>query len=605
MRHLPYIARLCAPASGFVILSTLALLGLTCREKPISTTPEISARDLRQYVEALASPRFAGRTSGTAEGRAAAAFVAGEHRRNGLLPGFGKSFFQEFPFTAAEVTVTPGRNHLAVSRPGGTPALLDVLPLPLSKPGTFRGPLVFAGYCIEKGKARDDFAGLSVRDSIVVCLRFGPGGKDSPEFHTAISFMAKLDAAARRGARAVIFLGRKSFDAPSTGSFPTRQRPEPAAVYAEPEAFLKLFPKLVPAERAAEQDRVLPADTLGPMQATALLSTDFKQKAMVGTNVAAFLRKPTPGEKVLILGAHLDHIGRGEFGSVSGRGRIHPGADDNASGTAVLLELAAGLRARLDSFPKGANVLFVHFDAEERGLLGSRAFTKSPAFLKQGPLAMINLDMVGRLRPKPGLMVQGYDTADARFETAIRSAMGAALTDKTTIKLRRGGMGPSDHTAFYEKRVPVLFLTTGIHKEYHTSSDAPGLVNYDGMLAVLRLTDALLRELASVKGGGLAFRESGAGGRAPTFRPSLRLGIVPAGYGEKDGIEVGSVHEGAPVASAGLRPGDRVVALGGKSIADIYDLMDFLRTAKPNTEYAIEFTRGKERHAARTRLLGQ
>ncbi len=588
----------------------MALLSLTwvlvaafsagCRKPTVAA--EVRVADIQYYVEALTAERFAGRLSGTPAGRAATQFVADEHRRNGLAPAFGESYFQEFPFTASEVSVPPGRNRVTITHGGKRVLDSEGVPIPLSKSGNFSGPLVFGGYCIDAGRRRDDFAGLAVKDSVVLCLRFGPGGKEG-DLRQEMSFAAKMEAAKRRGARAVVFLGRAKHDPPTAGQFPARARPGPGALYVEPAGFLKAFPRVAAAEAAAERNAELPPDSRGSLDASAQVHTEFEQQRLTGYNVGAFLRPHRPGQRIVIVGAHLDHIGRGEFASVRGAGRTHPGADDNASGTAVLLELAAALKAdaRLAS---PVNVLFLHFDGEERGLLGSRAFAESRYFQASQVLAMINLDMVGRLRPEVGLSVQGYDTAERRFQTAIEEAASAAGLGREILRLRRGGRGPSDHTTFYEKKIPVLFLHTGPHRDYHTSDDTADRVNYEGIVRVLRFNEQLVRRLVGLERP-LAFRTSSAGSRMGSFRPGLRLGIIPAGYGDADGVEVGSVQEGAPVGRVGLRPGDRVVALGGRRIADIHDLMDFLQTAKADTEYAIEFMRGKEKRAGRTRLMKQ
>lgn len=591
-------------ASGLFQAALLLLVPAVsaCRDLPPPTVPDIREADLRTYVEKLSSPAYGGRAAGTLTGLAAVRFVVAEQQRNGLVPAFGASFMQEFPFRAGSVVVTSGKNNLVLRGKDGIPRTIPILPLPLSSPGSFQGPLVFAGYCIDLEGKRNDFAGLPIKKAVVACLRFGPGGKENPEFKSAMSFVSKYEAAKKHGAAAVVFMGRRTFDAPKPGDFPVRKRKGPAAAYVAPGLLEQTFPELQAAQEAAAGGRPLPTATLGPLPGAAQIETDFRQERLVGHNVGAFLRKPSPTDRIIILGAHLDHIGIGDFGSIRGSGKIHPGADDNASGTALLLELAAALRLRSAEIPAGTNVLFLHFDAEERGLFGSRAFVRSGSFDPKRTVAMINFDMVGRLRPESGLSIQGHDTADARFEKVLRTALEQAKLSKLA-KLRRGGRGPSDHTSFYEKNVPVLFVTTGIHQQYHTSEDVPRLVNYEGLLSILRLAEGLVLGLSRLEGQ-LAFHASGAKGGMRLSRPTLRLGIVPGSYGAEDGLEVGSVQADAPVAKAGLQAGDKVVSLGGKPIADIYDLMDFLRTARPDTEYAIEYVRGKERRSGRTRLLG-
>lgn len=591
--------RIVALASG--VVGALWLLGGCARPHETPTSSAISLDDLKFYVRFLADGDLGGRSAGTPGGRRASAFVADEHKKNGLVPAFDGSYFQQFPFSVGEVSVSASGNTLDFSA-GPKKVHAKVVPLPLSAAGQFEGPLVFGGYCLAAGKKYDDISDLVVKDSVVVCMRFGPGGKSNEALREQMAFVNKVNKLAKQGARAIIFLGRTGHSAPAPNMFGVRHRSGPGAVFLEGKQLLEAFPKLARANEFALKDLAIPKDLRGPLGAEASIRTDFEQRRMQGRNVGAYLRKPRQGERVLIVGAHLDHIGHGEFSSLRGAGRVHPGADDNASGSAVLLELAASLRVR---FPEGfgnTNVLFLHFDAEEHGLYGSRAFVKSPFFSAAQTLAMINMDMVGRVREERGLSAQGFDTADARLKELLSSSFAKAGFGKVPLKLRPGGRGPSDHTTFYDKKVPVVFIHSGTHPDYHTADDVANRINYDGLMAVLRFCDALTVGVAQLRSP-LAFQESKARSRSGSVKLKVRLGIVPADYGGDQGVEVGSVNSDAPIAKTGLQAGDRIVEIEGRKITDIHDLMDFLSDANASQEYTFAYVRGQTKHSAKTKLL--
>ena len=231
--------------------------------------------------------------------------------------------------------------------------------------------------------------------------------------------------------------------------------------------------------------------------------------------MGAYLRPPVAGEKTVVLGAHFDHIGTGAFASLGGKGEIHNGADDNASGVAVMLEVARKLAN--EKRPTGANVLFLGFDAEERGLYGSKAFIESEYFRQREIAAMINLDMVGRLRSDFGLGVQGSDTSDERWEEAIRrSFRESGFSEDIPLSLLPGGEGPSDHAAFFRRKIPVAFVFTGTHERYHTPQDDWETLDMGGLAAVARFTRRLI--LNAARTPSLPFREPGRKARRSDFK---------------------------------------------------------------------------------------
>jgi len=326
------------------------------------------------------------------------------------------------------------------------------------------------------------------------------------------------------------------------------------------------------------------------------LKTAVKEKKRPGFNVGAvpYAQEKT-GPRVLI-GAHLDHIGRGHFSSLGQRGRIHPGADDNASGTAVLLELGAYLQKH--PIP-GLNVEIVHFDGEERGLLGAEIHVARNE--KNLPDYMINLDMVGRLRKERGLHLQGADSGDERWRELLSEAHGRSSLGQLKLDFMPGGRGPSDHSVFYMKNIPVAFLFTGEHSEYHTDKDTYDTLNLEGLLGVTEFTLEILHGIASLSPP-VSFRRAPEEPLRSAFSWKLRLGIMPGNYTGKDGILVGSVRKEAPIARSGLKEGDVIQKIGSEPVGTMRDLMRFLDQASAEKEYEFTVKRKEEILILRSRL---
>ncbi len=216
-----------------------------------------------------------------------------------------------------------------------------------------------------------------------------------------------------------------------------------------------------------------------------------------GANVGAYLISPSSEQNIIILGAHYDHLGKGNFASKSQVKAIHNGADDNASGTAAILELARARQAK--PLATNTNILFLHFDAEEKGLLGSKAFVQSKYFRPQKTLAMINLDMIGRLHKDQGLYIQGAATADKRWQQLLKESFHQAnFPSDYQLHFIRGGNGPSDHSMFYQRGIPVAFFYTGDHQQYHTEQDNFEHLNIDGMLYITRMNYILIQKLLTL-----------------------------------------------------------------------------------------------------------
>ncbi len=538
---------------------------------------EIRAEDARAIVQVLASNSFGGRESGTSSARRAAQWISDFYRREGLFPAFEGAYLQRFQFQSG---VIPAPDSGLLWNVNGRTKRLPGAPLPLTAPGAASGEGIFLGHCLQaKTEGVDDFAGQDLRNRVVFCLRYAPGGVGDARFARAMSFQDKLRAAREAGAAAIVFVNLPAGRSVDPRAFAPSQGQGPRAIFIEAQTLTPHLPWL---EQAAADLRTGKGQAwIGKRLGAVTVRAEFAPRKMPAANVGAWLRRPQDDDRVIIVGAHFDHLGRGAFASLDRGEGLHVGADDNASGVAAVMEIAAELRRRdrlqqSSRLAEGYNVLFLNFDAEERGLFGATEFVKSYYFEADRTVAMLNLDMVGRLREGKGLMVQGAQSGDARWQENIREAFAAAgFGDSLELRLLPGGSGPSDHTVFYTRKTPVAMFFTGGHREYHTSRDLPSTLNYDGIAAISRMATELI-----VRTGGLqpplAYVRAPAEPSRAGFEFRLRLGIMPASYdNDGKGLEVGDVQPEAPVARLGLKPGDRIVELGGKNIGGINDYMEF------------------------------
>lgn len=280
---------------------------------------------------------------------------------------------------------------------------------------------------------------------------------------------------------------------------------------------------------------------------------------ITGTNVIGFL--DNKADKTIIIGAHYDHLGMGGEGSLYREGKaIHNGADDNASGVAMLLKLADTLK----NINTNNNYLFIAFSGEEMGLLGSNYFVKNPTVDLSKVNYMVNMDMVGRLRPDNTLSISGTGTAPV-----WNQVLNTANKDFKLV-LQESGVGPSDHTSFYLQDIPVLHFFTGQHEDYHKPTDDTEKLNYDGMK---KITDFIFTVISDLdKSEKLAFRKTkNESEEVPRFK--VALGVVPDYLFDGKGMRIDGVSEDKPAQKAGLQKGDIVVQLGDSIVVDMMSYM--------------------------------
>ena len=280
-------------------------------------------------------------------------------------------------------------------------------------------------------------------------------------------------------------------------------------------------------------------------------------------NIIAFIDNKK--KNTVIIGAHYDHIGYGgQYSLDRGINEIHNGADDNASGTAMLLSLAKQLNNKNDL---ENNYLFIAFSAEELGLIGSRYFVNSDVFKKESINFMINLDMVGRLNAEKELSIFGVGTSSI-FKQVVNS-----MNNNFKLKIIEDGTGPSDHTSFYNKDIPVLFFHTGSHENYHRPSDDVNLINYKGMSEISNYIIDIIDELETYNK--LEFKET-ISNQPTVARFNVSLRVMPDYVFEGDGMKASQIIKGGPADDAGLIDGDVIIMLGENEVKDVYDYMNSL-----------------------------
>ncbi|MCS6974431.1 MAG: M20/M25/M40 family metallo-hydrolase [Cyclobacteriaceae bacterium] len=304
-------------------------------------------------------------------------------------------------------------------------------------------------------------------------------------------------------------------------------------------------------------------------------------------NVIAFLDNKAP--YTIIIGAHYDHLGLGMQGGsldANPKDKIHNGADDNASGTAGALELARYLATNRKK--EKHNFLFILFSGEEMGLLGSKYFTEHPTYDLAKVNFMINMDMIGRLNPETKTVVVNGTGTSPVWEPLLQSL----ATEQLKIKTDSSGIGPSDHTSFYLKNIPVLHFFTGSHGDYHKPSDDWDKINYEGAVAVLNLIRQVIEALdAQPK---LQFLKTKSNAMAVRSPFKVTLGVMPSYSSSEPGLKVDGVTEGRPAQKAGIQAGDLIIQLGPYEIKDVQSYMEALGKFEKGQKAEVKVKRGGE-----------
>ncbi len=518
--------------------------------------------DFRPHILYLASDSLGGRLTGTHGEKLASEYIAEVFRVNGIVPVPGlNGYYQEFAFSRGKALGPENslRTGKVTFKQGDR-----FYPLAFSGSGKADARVVDLSYGIGDTKSIDDYKGKKVKGKIVL-IRTGLPASVNP--HTEPGRFADLKEkaayAASKGAAAVIF-----FNPDTAVQNPVLQLDIPVKELSIPAVFLadyKYASKLVRQKIS--------------------LSTDLYKLSGTGRNVLGWIDHKAPN--TVLIGAHFDHLGLGDdrHSRYRGEPQVHNGADDNASGVSMMLELGRALQT-----PdwKANNYLLVAFSGEELGLWGSK-WLADHIPQSVGPINyMLNFDMVGRVDSQSNALIINGTGTSPQWSTAIKNADQQSLQIKTT----ESGVGPSDHTSFYLKNIPVLHFFSGNHEDYHKPGDDEHKINYAGMNRVFVLVKDLMQQLNTSEKIAFTKTKDQDNDNAPRF--TVTLGVVPDYTYDGEGMRIDAVTEGKTASAAGLKPGDVVLQLGMIKVTDMMSYMKALSYFRKGDKTRVRYMRGKE-----------
>lgn len=530
--HSKIAAGLSAVALTIVMCGNLAAQSKKQR-KIIAKANALTETNLRQHISVLASDSLEGRRTGTAGEAKAAAYLEAYYRKLGI-PGAAANGSYQQPFEVDEGKVLGQRTSCRLNgqllQPGS-----DFFPMVWSASGSVSQNTQVALH--ESGNAW----WYDINDDL-------EANKNNPHLLPESLVKDKAAAAAAKGATALLVYNSGSID--DALKFNGKDRSDMAKI-----------PVIYFTKKAAAAHHI---NSQADIAIAA--SVHFEAKTRKGINVAAYIDRQAPN--TIILGAHLDHLGYGEDSNSRHTGAIaiHNGADDNASGTAALLELARILQQQANL---RFNILLLHFSGEELGLYGSKYYTANPLQDLNKAMYMINMDMVGRLNDSSKVLTLG----GVGTSPSWGSILNLDAQKDFTIKIDSSGTGPSDHTSFYRKDMPVLFFFTGLHTDYHKPSDDAALINYAGETSIINYIVRIIN--ATPVENKLVFtktREQNMG----TGRFKVSIGIMPDYTFSGQGVKADGVIEGRPAQKAGLQAGDVIIQLGEHLITGVDTYMQAL-----------------------------
>ncbi len=568
---------------------------LTAQPQRDLLTPDVSADSLQSYIKTLASDAFEGRAPGTTGGHLATVYVQQKFAEYGLTPFQSlPDYLQAFNVTTSLKAGEQNAIALKVKRPFRLG--VDFMPLGYSSNGKVTSrQVVFVGYGISTEKY-DDYKGVDVKGKIVLMMRYSPDG-DNPhsEFFEHASIWKKLSTAREKGAiGALIFTGERNGDDKLIDISRDRLAGDagiPAMNITRALAANVLMTK--PKVLSQIQEKIDQTKQPNSFELNSFVSmqTEIVRVKAETYNVIGYLPASTPSDEYLVVGAHYDHIGYGGPGSGSlapDEKKIHYGADDNASGSAGLLELVRIFAKRKHMLKR--NLVFMAFGAEEMGLLGSAHFVNHPVFALDKTIAMLNMDMIGRMKDSV-LAISGIGTAK-EFEELCK----AENRENFKLKLSPDGFGPSDHSSFYAKNIPVLFFFTGNHANYHKPSDTWEKINYSDEARVVSYVARLIEKIDASPRPTFTRAQSEMAQASRSSMGGFRVsfGSIPNYSEEVEGVLLDGVREGSVAEKTGLKAGDIIIKMGEKDIRNVYDYTDAIKSLKPGDSITVVVKRGAE-----------
>lgn len=591
----------------------------TTLEEPVLRIPAVSGLDqLARDMNFLAADALEGRDTGSPGMYEAAEHIRKRFYEAGLVaPKKLPDSFQTFQLPSPPELGDD--NSLATVLPQGKQTWKleeDYIPCSFGGEGAFSGPVVFCGYGIADPEQNyDEFAGVDLKGKVALILRRVPGqtrpgslyvGENGQIDTNVAALRTKMTNARKNGAAAVLFVndlfstreGKDELIAFGYGG--SGGRDEVPAAHITQKAANQLLQQglglsLQEIDRSIESSMQPASAELNELTIEGKFDLQFSRTE--GVNVIATLEPEDPeNAETIVIGAHYDHVGWGKYGSLArGTEAIHNGADDNASGTAALMALAD----RIGKF-KGQlkhRVVLIAFAGEERGLLGSKHYVESPVYPLAETRAMLNLDMVGRMSDEK-LTVFGVGSSSVWKEWLDE------LERETELNFFREAkaLGPSDHAPFYEKKIPVLHLFTGLHEDYHRPTDDIDEINIIGINRVVDVLEGITLALADsdARPDYIENKEWIQVGRHAGGRPFV--GISPELDFEENGFKLKAVTQNSPADHAGLEAGDVIVGVNGRGVnlrADFWAVVDLL---KPRDTLQLQFIRDKQKLSSELKL---
>ena len=554
-----------------------------------TSVPQADPARYLNDVKSLAAPDMEGRGAGTRGLTRAEHLIEKRYRDLGLQPAGVNGYAQ--PFTVVTGARLKSDNHLVVQSAESRKDLKvnqDFVPFSFSASGEVAASLIFAGYGATADEFHyDDYAGLDVKDKIVVVLRYEPSGFAEKSGNHGLTQHAQLITKAinarNHGAKAVVFLNGKLGDGEEDllTRFGSVSGPENVGVVmvqvknAVAESWLQSAGKSLRDVQDQINSSTKPASFNFPDTLHVALHIDIETTHATVNNVLAWL--PGETDEYVIIGAHYDHLGRGNFDSLapSQIGQIHPGADDNASGTAGVLELARLLAPCRGQLKR--SILFMDFAGEELGLLGSAAWVNHPTRPLDKAVTMLNMDMIGRINTDK-IYIGGVGTG-----STLKTILEQAQKDTPfKVEYSAGGYASSDHTSFVTKKIPVLFFFSGLHSDYHKPSDTWDKINAPSAARLLDMVGNVAVQLANAPDRPtfqvVAEDKPSGGSSGAGYGPYF--GSIPDFGQTENGVKFSDVKPNSPAAKAGFKAGDVLVQFGDKPIKNLYDFTDALRRSK-------------------------
>jgi hypothetical protein len=563
-----------------------------------SQNAKITAKDLQEYVQFLASDSLKGRKPGTPEIRVAADYILSHFLAAGLKPMDEKGF----QWIEIVTDVKLGDKN-SITFDGFDAAIMkDFIPLSFSSSATVNAPVVFAGYGFDidiDSLKWNDYKGVDVKGKWVMVFRSDPDLDNSnSKFIPYGDVRSKILIAKDKGAAGVLLITPKGFEKEDKLMPLVVENNEVTAGIPILNITRDLANKILKKTGISidSLDRtIISSKAPNSFQTGVTLNgtAEVVQKREKTANVVALLEGSDPllKDEYLVVGGHYDHLGFGGTGSGSrmpDTNAVHNGADDNASGTAMVMALAKRLSQEKGKTKR--SIIFVAFTCEELGLLGSKYFVDHPPVELKKIKAMFNFDMVGRFeKDKNSISLSGTGTAiesDSLLKPLETNLPFAVVHSPD-------GYGPSDHAAFYSSNIPVFYFNTGVHTDYHTPFDDTEKLDFDAEKEIGDFATNIILTVDNLPKA-LTFKESGKkeqGGRSGR-RFKVTLGIMPDFAGtEKKGLRIDGVNKDGPADQGGMKKGDIITGLNGKSVGNIYEYMTRLQSLKKGMTVNVEIIR--------------